>query len=228
MLARLASALTLSLALAMSASAQQPAPRGMGACRPDAARLCAGIEAGSGRRATCLRQNLDKLSPDCRTVIDGQGRSGQAQAPVVPAPAPAPQAMPPAAEAQAKSQLPSAPPAATAPAAGAAKANNRPLAACRLDLPTFCADIVAGGGKRLACLKANTAQLSPACAAALQEQQDVRADARFACRADGQRLCPGLAGAERRACLAANKASLSTDCAGTIGGDAGAPKSKPN
>ena len=41
------------------------------------------------------------------------------------------------------------------------------LAACRSDARTFCQNIEAGRGRRMACLGENKAKLSPECAAAL-------------------------------------------------------------
>ena len=36
------------------------------ACRPDVDALCSAIEPGEGRLHTCLRENFDQLSPECR------------------------------------------------------------------------------------------------------------------------------------------------------------------
>jgi len=45
-----------------------------GACRADAQRLCAGIERGGGRIFACLAGQKDKLSDDCRKVLESRGR----------------------------------------------------------------------------------------------------------------------------------------------------------
>lgn len=40
------------------------------ACQSDVTKLCAGAEKGKGGRMGCLRQNLDKLEPACRSAVD--------------------------------------------------------------------------------------------------------------------------------------------------------------
>ena len=47
-------------------------------------------------------------------------------------------------------------------------------AACATDLATFCPGIEAGGGKKMACLSANQAKLSPACAASVEARRSAR------------------------------------------------------
>ena len=42
---------------------------GLAVCRTDVATHCQGIETGKGGRIACLRQNLDKLDPACRTAV---------------------------------------------------------------------------------------------------------------------------------------------------------------
>jgi len=39
------------------------------ACKPDAEKLCQGVQAGQGRVASCLRQHQDQLSGECREKI---------------------------------------------------------------------------------------------------------------------------------------------------------------
>ena len=48
-------------------------------------------------------------------------------------------------------------------------------AACSADFATFCQGIEAGGGKKMACLTANEAKLSPACAASVEARRSARA-----------------------------------------------------
>ena len=48
-------------------------------------------------------------------------------------------------------------------------------AACSADLATFCQGIEAGGGKKMACLTANQAKLSAACAASVEARRSARA-----------------------------------------------------
>jgi hypothetical protein len=59
-----------SVTLAQDAS-QRPQ---RGACRADAQRLCAGVERGGGRIIACLAGQKDKLSDDCRKVVESRGR----------------------------------------------------------------------------------------------------------------------------------------------------------
>jgi hypothetical protein len=42
------------------------------------------------------------------------------------------------------------------------------MAACRDDQRTLCADVKKGGGRKIACLKANEAKLSPACSSVIK------------------------------------------------------------
>ena len=45
-----------------------------GACRADAQRLCAGVERGSGKIFECLSSQKDKLSDDCRNMLESRGK----------------------------------------------------------------------------------------------------------------------------------------------------------
>ncbi len=44
------------------------------ACRADAERLCAGVERGGGRILNCLAGQKDKLSDDCRKMLESRGK----------------------------------------------------------------------------------------------------------------------------------------------------------
>jgi len=48
--------------------------RHRGACRVDAQRLCAGVERGGGRMLDCLAGQKDKLSDDCRKMLESRGK----------------------------------------------------------------------------------------------------------------------------------------------------------
>jgi hypothetical protein len=42
-------------------------------CAPDVKKFCAGLRAGEGRIAECLKKNLDALTPECKvTVAEGR------------------------------------------------------------------------------------------------------------------------------------------------------------
>jgi hypothetical protein len=58
--------------LSSAAFAQDGGHRG--ACRADAQKLCAGIEHGGGRIMDCLAGQKDKLSDDCRKMVESRGR----------------------------------------------------------------------------------------------------------------------------------------------------------
>jgi hypothetical protein len=59
-----------SLALAQ----EEGRPHNRGACRADAQRLCAGVEHGGGRILDCLAGQKDKLSDDCRKMVESRGK----------------------------------------------------------------------------------------------------------------------------------------------------------
>lgn len=62
------------LSLAGSAAAQsQDVPPGQTArqaCAANYRQFCQGVQPGGGRVLACLRQNGDKLSPDCRQALE--------------------------------------------------------------------------------------------------------------------------------------------------------------
>jgi hypothetical protein len=55
------------------AFAQDSQPR-RGVCRADAEKLCAGVEHGGGRILNCLAGQKDKLSDDCRKMVESRGK----------------------------------------------------------------------------------------------------------------------------------------------------------
>jgi hypothetical protein len=59
---------------APSVTFAQEAGHNRGACRADAERLCAGVEHGHGRIIECLAGQKDKLSDDCRKVVESRGK----------------------------------------------------------------------------------------------------------------------------------------------------------
>jgi hypothetical protein len=64
----------LSVLFALSSAALAQEGGRHGACRADAQKLCAGVEHGGGRMLDCLAGQKDKLSDDCRKMVEARGR----------------------------------------------------------------------------------------------------------------------------------------------------------
>jgi hypothetical protein len=62
------SVLFLGSVLSGSAMAQTAAERA--ACQADFEKFCPGVEPGGGRGEECLAKDLDKLTPECKKVIE--------------------------------------------------------------------------------------------------------------------------------------------------------------
>ena len=62
------------LALSTPAGAEQP-------CRPEAQKLCSGVQPGGGRIIACLKQHESELSPQCQKLV---AQSKQGNEAVVP------------------------------------------------------------------------------------------------------------------------------------------------
>jgi hypothetical protein len=69
----------LALALAIPPAAALAAeekhlgtPQQQRACRPDVLRHCRAVQGGDIKIAECLEANLDKLTPACRKIIEGE------------------------------------------------------------------------------------------------------------------------------------------------------------
>jgi hypothetical protein len=162
------------LLLALSyeqASAQQPtqAERDAirAACRSDFMANCSGVQPGGKEAFECLLRNDAKLSPSCQAAVNAA-----APKPAEPAAATAPAPATPA-------QSETAPPAAKVERAppgiqvAPAEAQNEELKtvqqACTLnDFVSHCSWIAPNNPEILQCLKANAADLSPNCQAAVQ------------------------------------------------------------
>jgi hypothetical protein len=68
---------TIALMSLSSAAFAQDADRSRNraACRDDVQKLCAGVERGGGRIRDCLAGQIDKLSDDCRKVVESRANS---------------------------------------------------------------------------------------------------------------------------------------------------------
>ncbi len=99
-------------------------------------------------------------------------------------------------------------------AAGSARAED----ACRADVERLCAGIPAGGGRIAACLKANAAQVSPACKAELASVRRKVKEVGEACADDVRSYCPDVTPGQGRVlrCLAQNQGSLAPQCQAVV------------
>jgi hypothetical protein len=65
-------AIAVVLAFSGAAMAQTMAERM--ACQADFAKYCPGVKPGGGRVIACLSKQKDKLSPDCRKVVEAHSK----------------------------------------------------------------------------------------------------------------------------------------------------------
>jgi hypothetical protein len=126
------------------ANGQRRGERGQGratmaACRADMQTLCGTVERGKGNKMRCLIENRTKASADCQTALTAVEAGRAGKA---------------ARKADRRGK-------------GAKNRGGR-MAACRADTKSLCADVQRGGGRKLACLKANEAKLTPACASTIK------------------------------------------------------------
>jgi hypothetical protein len=115
----------------------------MGACRVDMQSLCGAVERGKGNKMRCLIENRTKASSECQTALAAveAGRAGKD-----------------ATKADRRAQK----------RADRGGERGGRMAACRADTKALCADVERGGGRKIACLRANEAKLTPDCAGALK------------------------------------------------------------
>jgi hypothetical protein len=149
------------------------------ACRSDYMAHCASIPPGGKPAFQCLQKNVASLSPPCQNAVSAMGGGGAAPAPsgqgaaATPAEATPPAAVPasPPPAAAAAPQPPAvAPPAVAAPAYPPMSPRQEVAAlrwSCGRDFRTLCGGVAPGGGRVVACLRANGAYLSPQCRRAL-------------------------------------------------------------
>jgi outer membrane biosynthesis protein TonB len=162
------------LLLALSceqASAQQPtqAQRDAirAACRSDFIANCSGVQPGGREAFECLLQNDAKLSPSCQAAVNAAApKAAEPAAPAAPADAAPAQSetAPPAAKVE------RAPPGIqVAPAEAPNEQVKTVQQACTLnDFVSHCSWIAPNNPEILQCLKANAADLSPNCQAAVR------------------------------------------------------------
>ena len=161
LLAGLLVALTIDpLAAQQPTEAQREAIRA--SCRSDFIANCSGVTPGGREAFECLVRNETRLSQSCKTAVNAV-----AEKPTEATPAAAPA---PAAETPAPSRAESAPP--KEPAAAAASGEDALESvqkACTLsDMMAHCSWIQPNNPEIVLCLKANAADLSPTCQAAVQ------------------------------------------------------------
>ncbi|ATU95825.1 hypothetical protein BLM14_29240 (plasmid) [Phyllobacterium zundukense] len=63
------SVLSLAIGLFASAAMAQTAAE-RAACMPDYQKYCSGVDPGGGRIIECLAKELDKLTPECKKVVE--------------------------------------------------------------------------------------------------------------------------------------------------------------
>ncbi len=134
------------------------------ACRSDFVANCSGVEPGTKAALMCLVSNEAKLSPACRTAVNAIAAKPAAPAARTPPPAAA-EAPPPATAPQAPA--PQAPPKAAAQEPKGDQLGTIRQACTLNDLIAHCSWIKPDSPEILLCLKANAAELSPSCQAAV-------------------------------------------------------------
>jgi hypothetical protein len=150
-------ALLLALVLAWSAPAfaQQPSQAQRDAirqaCPADYQAHCAGVPTGGKAALACLQQHAASLSAACQHAVKAaSGGAPKAAAPAsaaaAAAPPPAARPMPPMSPRQELIVL---------------------RQSCAGDYRAWCGGVPLGGGRAIACLRANAASLSPQCGRAL-------------------------------------------------------------
>jgi hypothetical protein len=88
------------------------------------------------------------------------------------------------------------------------------VAICARDYERLCPGVPPGGGRIIGCLNSQAEKLSQPCFQALAEQGLGLAAALRLCRADFERLCPGVPAGQGRglACLLDNRNQVSPGC----------------
>jgi hypothetical protein len=152
------------VALSMPAVAQQPTQAQRDAirqaCPADYQAHCAGVPTGGKAALACLQQHATSLSAACQHAVKAVSAGGAAPhaaassgAAAAAAPAPATQPMPAMSPREQIMVL---------------------RQSCAGDYRALCSGVPLGGGRAIACLRANAASLSPQCGGALSAAQHGR------------------------------------------------------
>ena len=159
---RIALSVGVLVALALPAIAQQPTAAQRDAirqaCPADYQAHCAGVPTGGKASLVCLQQHASSLSAACRRAVAAvSGAAAPRSSSGAGAPAAAPVA---------------------APAAGPAMSPRQQIMvlrqSCAGDYRALCSGVPLGGGRAIACLRANAASLSPQCGGALSAARGSR------------------------------------------------------
>ena len=90
--------------------------------------------------------------------------------------------------------------------------------ACKTEMTSFCAPKGDKKQNNTACLTANQAKLTPACATAIKTTRERREKLQTVCKDDAAKLCAGVQpkGGQFVSCLRGKQAELTKDCADAI------------
>jgi len=85
---------------------------------------------------------------------------------------------------------------------------------CKKDMETYCANVTAGHGAKVKCLKENEAKLSKECAAHMAEAKEAMKEIAEACHADMESFCHDVkkGGGRVMKCMKEHKDQLSAAC----------------
>ena len=154
-------------ALSACASAPPPPPSSVASdvCTADAARLCPGVQPGAGRVLTCLRGQSSELTPACKLAVEptGQVQAELAQACKAPAEKLCPGTSGGATLDCMRWRYADLPQACQDALWASQEKYDQFKSICAGDLDRWCKTVAPGEGRLIACLRANTAQLSPVC-----------------------------------------------------------------
>ncbi|HEY2540517.1 MAG TPA: hypothetical protein VGI28_13655 [Stellaceae bacterium] len=156
---RIAAVLAALVQMSASAMAQQASQAQQNAireaCPADYRANCANVPAAGQAAFACLARNLARLSPACQRAVSSVST----------------RAAPPAASSSSTAAAPTAAPYAGSAASSAPMTMRQELMilrqSCGADFRALCSGVPLGGGRAVACLRANATSLSPQCGQAL-------------------------------------------------------------